>query len=65
MKTRASLDEAILRWLIQKDFPEVLVTWIGENFDPEDIFTDRELEEWAINHGYVSFLDIDNSYRGV
>ena len=29
------------------------IEWIKENLDPNDVFNDRELIEWALDHGFV------------
>lgn len=37
-------DEGVLRSIIE---------WIGANLDPEDVFDDEELANWALNNGFV------------
>lgn len=37
---------------IDGDFSDVL-NYIQSNFDPEDVFDNGELDDWAIEHGYV------------
>ena len=31
------------------------VTWIQDNLDPEDVFTQKQLEAWAYNAGFKKF----------
>lgn len=34
------------------DFSEILL-YVQENFSPEDVFDNGELDDWAIEHGYI------------
>ena len=29
------------------------IEWIGENLQPEDVFSEKELERWAESNGFV------------
>lgn len=42
------------------DFGPILeqpADYIAENFPPEDIYEERQLREWAIEHGFVEKED--------
>lgn len=28
------------------------ISWIGANLNPEDIFSDEDLNDWALKHGF-------------
>ena len=30
-----------------------VLDWVAENFNPDDVFTDDDLERWAKEHGYT------------
>lgn len=30
------------------------IQWIQSNMEPEDVFSNKQLEQWAIDSGYVS-----------
>lgn len=32
---------------------DAITEWIEKNLDPEDVFTDEQLEKWATDNGYV------------
>lgn len=32
---------------------EDIIEWIKKNLNPDDVFNDRELIEWALDHGFV------------
>jgi len=38
--------------VIQRDLLDVAVVWIGDNLAPDDVFSERLLEEWAEDNGY-------------
>ena len=29
------------------------VEWIGNNMDPEDVFSESDLSYWAMEHGFI------------
>lgn len=39
--------------IIPSDILEVAVQWIGENYDPEDVFSNSQLETWAEENGWI------------
>ena len=40
---------AILPTYLLDDF----IDWIAKHLDPEDVFTEERLSEWAVDNGYV------------
>ena len=38
--------------VLQRDLLDVAVVWIGDNLAPDDVFSERILEEWAEDNGY-------------
>ena len=32
---------------------DVAITWISSNLDPQDVFTEDQLGQWAENNGYI------------
>ena len=32
---------------------QAAIDWISDNLDPEDVFTDDQLEKWSENNDYV------------
>jgi hypothetical protein len=38
---------------ISKSALDVAIDWIGSELEPEDIFTDKQLNAWAESNGYV------------
>lgn len=40
--------------LKEKDaFVDMIVDWISNHMNPEDVFDDRELDDWAARNNYV------------
>ena len=35
------------------EFLEEIIEWIRKNIEPERIFDKSELEDWALNNGFV------------
>ena len=29
------------------------IDWIANNLSPEDVFSEEQLQEWALDHGFV------------
>jgi len=38
---------------IDEEFLQTVVEWVGAHLDPEDVFDEADLENWAINSGFV------------
>lgn len=38
---------------VSKTALEYAIDWIAKEFEPEDIFTEKQLELWAESNGYV------------
>jgi hypothetical protein len=36
---------------------EYAIDWISKNIDPEDVFSETQLEKWAEANGYVKATD--------
>ena len=34
-------------------FLDTVVGWVADNLDPEDVFTEKQLEEWAEDNGFT------------
>ena len=34
-------------------FLDDIIDWIGKNLDPEDVFREKLLKEWAESNGYI------------
>jgi hypothetical protein len=32
---------------------DIAISWIGSNLDPDDVFSTKDLENWAESNGYV------------
>jgi len=39
------------------EFLELILEYIGENFVPEDVFSEKQLSQWAEDNGYVKEID--------
>lgn len=33
------------------------VEWVSKNMDPDDVFTQAQLEEWAKHNGFIEEID--------
>lgn len=40
-------------FIIPSNILSEAIAWIADNLDPEDIFDEKELKQWADNNGYV------------
>ena len=43
------------------EFLDDIITFLANNYDPDDIFDDDVLEEWARDNGYVSEDEVEYS----
>lgn len=55
MTTQAAerVSKAIVEVINIPDIVVELLTAVGENCQPEDVFTDDQLNDWATENGYV------------
>ena len=51
--TTSKQDEQFIAAVINDRLLEAAIEWIAEEFDPEDVFSELELQEWAENFGYT------------
>lgn len=53
-KVSVLVEEPILDDLLANIHKDDIVEWfVGQNFNPEDIFNQSELEKWAESEGYI------------
>jgi dissimilatory sulfite reductase (desulfoviridin) alpha/beta subunit len=45
--------------------PQVIIDWVVNNFDAEDIYGEQHLAEWADRAGYVMGTDTDEEEQRV
>lgn len=38
--------------IVQRDLLDVAVVWIGDNLNPEDVFSRDQLDEWAFDNDF-------------
>lgn len=53
MGTTASQDSEFLRDVISGTLLEDAISWIAGNMNPEDVFSDSQLRQWADENGLV------------
>lgn len=41
--------------VVNQDLLDVAVVWIGDNLEPEDVFSGGQLENWAFAEGFRKF----------
>lgn len=46
-------DQVEVTTTVSKTALEFAIEWIAKEFEPEDIFTEKQLESWAESNGYV------------
>ena len=51
--TTLKQDESFIATLISRSLLDDALEWIATNLEPEDVFTTRQLEEWAENNDYT------------
>lgn len=52
MTTRKQ-DELFIKELIPDTLLELAIDWLQKNMEPEDVFTEAQLENWAKSNGFV------------
>lgn len=50
--TTTSQDRSFRDELIANDLLEQAIDWIKNNMEPEEVFTEQQLEKWAENNNY-------------
>lgn len=53
MSTNYTQDADFIKDIIPKSLLEDAIAWIAKNMNPTDVFSQKELEEWATKEGYV------------
>lgn len=53
MSTTAQQDKAFVVSVISLSLLEEAIDWISHNLEPEDVFDDANLREWARDNGFV------------
>ena len=54
-KTNWKQREAFVNCLINSALLDEAVEWIGEELDPETVFSQKKLEQWAFDNGFRKF----------
>lgn len=52
MATTAAQDREFVETLISSSLLEEAILWIGDNMEPTDVFSDKQLAAWADDAGY-------------
>lgn len=52
MGTTVKQDNDFIKYVIPESFLEEAISWIAYNMNPEEVFSENDLEHWAINNGY-------------
>ena len=39
--------------IVLDDYRKTIFEYVEENFSPEEVFDDKELEAWALDNGFV------------
>lgn len=42
-----------MKYLIDENLLEVAVDWISNSLEPDDVFSQEKLEQWALDNGFV------------
>ncbi len=42
-----------IEYIISSDFLEYAIDWVGSNLDPEDVFTNEALIDWALDNKFI------------
>jgi hypothetical protein len=51
--TTVAEDKAFIESVIDRTLLEASMEWIGNNLSPGDVFSERMLESWAKENGYI------------
>jgi hypothetical protein len=64
-KHESDLNKLILTGVEVSVDPQVIIDWVVNNFDAEDIYPPEHLAAWAERAGYVSAPDTDEEEQRV
>jgi hypothetical protein len=53
MPTTAQQDREFLGTIINSTLLEEAIEWIANNMNPEDVFSESQLDEWAVDNDWV------------
>jgi len=51
--TTSKEDSDFISEVISQTLLEESMQWIGDNLNPEEVFSERKLAEWATENGFV------------
>ena len=51
--TTTEQDRSFIQVVISDYLLELAIAWIAKNLSPEDVFSERDLDKWATDNGYV------------
>jgi len=57
MATTSGQDRDFISSLISSHLLEDAIDWISQNMEPADVFSKKDLEDWAEGEGYVEEED--------
>jgi hypothetical protein len=52
-KTTSKEDEDFIKEMLSSTLLELAGEYIAENFPPEDVYTENQLRDWALDNGFV------------
>lgn len=52
MPTTAQQDREFVRAVISGTLLEEAIAWIANNLNPEDVFSESDLQSWAMQNGF-------------
>ena len=53
MSTNYTQDADFIKHVISNSLLEDAISWIAKNMNPADVFSQKQLDEWAEDEGYV------------
>uniref|UniRef100_A0A6M3KFZ1 Uncharacterized protein n=1 Tax=viral metagenome TaxID=1070528 RepID=A0A6M3KFZ1_9ZZZZ len=51
--TTVKQDQEFVKHLISEELLEIAIEWIADNLEPEDVFSEKALIEWAKSAGFI------------
>ena len=52
-RTTSAEDQDFLKAMVSETLLEQAAEYIADNFEPEDIYSEQKLRDWAIDNGFV------------